>query len=71
MVSGRTGIPKFYVYDTQTKGRVTVHAYLIRGGAEASADSLNISDMVSPHASDPRPYDVRWAEASEAYRNKR
>jgi hypothetical protein len=55
------------VYDTKDKGRVTVHAYLMRDAAQAEADNLNISDMVKPHGEDPRPYEVRLAEAREAF----
>jgi hypothetical protein len=71
MVSGRTGVAKFYVYDTVSKGRVTVHAHLLRDSAAAEADSLNIGDMVRPHAEDPRPYDERRAEAEESYMARR
>lgn len=68
--SGWTGVSKFYVYDTVDKGRVTVQAYLGRDTAQAEADQLNISDMVRPHEEDPRPYEVRRAEAEAAYFGK-
>lgn len=61
--SGWSGTVKFYVYDLLKKGRVTVHAYLTREGAQESADSLEVSNRVRPHAEDPRPYEVRLAEA--------
>ncbi len=69
--SGYTYSVKYYVYDTVSKGRVSVHAMLTRDAAQASADALNISDMVKPHAEDPRPYDVRHAEATAAYESAR
>jgi hypothetical protein len=68
MTSGYTGVSKYYVYDLKAKDRVTVHAYLTRSGAQLEADGLNIGDMVKPHAEDPRPYEVRRAEAEAKYR---
>ena len=67
MVSGYTGIAKYYVYDLRKKARVTVHAHLQRSAAEEEAKSLNIDEMVRPHAEDPRPYAVRLAAAWVAY----
>lgn len=65
--SGYTGNVSFYVYDNVSKGRVSVHA-MSQQQAQASADDLNIGDMVAPHAEDPRPYAVRRAEAEQRYR---
>lgn len=70
MTSGYNGVSRYYVYDTVSKGRVTVHAHLMRSTAELQADQLNISDMVKPYDEDPRPYEVRLAEATEAYSKK-
>ncbi len=67
MVNGYNGVAKYYAYDLKTKGRVTVHAHLMRDTAQMEADRLNIADMVKPHAEDPRPYEVREAEATDAY----
>lgn len=45
-----------------------MHAMLRREDAQLQADGLNIADMVKPHAEDPRPYEVRLAEAEAACR---
>ncbi len=66
--SGYSGTVRYYVYDTVAKGRVSVHADLMRDTAQYSADNLNISDMVLPHAEDQREYEVRLAEATEKYK---
>lgn len=65
--SGYSSSVRYYVYDLQTKSRVSVHADILRGSAQASADRLNISEMVKDYAEDPRPYEVRLAEATMAY----
>jgi hypothetical protein len=66
MVNGYNGVAKYHVY---YKGeRCSVHADLHRDVAQAQADRLNIAEMVKPHAEDPRPYEVRYAEAEAAYR---
>lgn len=67
MTSGWNGDVKWYVFDTVKKGRVSVHAMIGRDAAQLSADELNISDMVKPHAEDPRPYEERLAEARAAF----
>lgn len=67
MTSGYTGVVKWYVYDLVGKGRVTVHAYLGRDSAQAEADGLNIIEMTVPAANDPRPFEVRHAEAAQRY----
>lgn len=67
--SGYSHSVTFYVYDTTRRGRVSVHA-MSREQAQASADDLNISDMVAPAADDPRPYEARRAEAEAAYYSK-
>jgi hypothetical protein len=64
--SGYAFSETFYVYDLVGKGRVSVHAGT-RETAQAEADSLNVSDLVKKHAEDPRPYDVRRAEAQAKY----
>jgi hypothetical protein len=64
--SGRTFSETWYAYDTQRKTRVSVHAST-RECAQADADDLNIGDMIADYADDPRPYDVRRAEAEAAY----
>ncbi len=70
MSSGYTGKVTYYVYDTIGKGRVTVHAHLMRDTAQMEADSLNISEMVKPHAEDSRSYEIRLEEAKSAFRNQ-
>ena len=65
--SGYTFSETYFVYDKLRGGRVTVHAHGTREGAQADADALNIMDMVSDYADDPRPYGERHAEASRAY----
>ena len=65
--SGYTFNETFYVYDTQRKGRVSVHAGT-RESAQQDADSLNITNAVRDHADDPRPFAIRLAEATAAFR---
>jgi hypothetical protein len=65
--SGYNGYCTYYVYDLKRQGRVTVHAHSVPEAAKADARNLNISEMVAPHAEDPRPYDVRLAEATAKY----
>ena len=65
--SGYSASVRYYVYDTVSKGRVTVHAYLLRDAAQADADGHNILDMVKPHDEDPRPFEVRYEEAKAVY----
>jgi hypothetical protein len=67
MVNGRNGSVKWYVYDLRTKGRVTVHATLMRDAAQAQADNLNIIDTCPDAEQDPRPFEVRYAEAEAKY----
>lgn len=67
VTSGRTGVTKFIVVKNPGGRRVTVHAHFLREGAQADADELNIAALVKPHAEDPRPYDVRLAEAEADY----
>lgn len=68
--SGYAASVTFYVYDTVSKGRVSVHAGS-REQAQAQADDLNIGDLVKPHSEDSRPYAVRRGEAAtEYYRRK-
>lgn len=66
--SGYNGIVKYIVVLNPGGRRVSVHAHHTRTSAQADADSLNIGEMVKPHAEDPRPYAVRRAEAEAAYR---
>lgn len=66
--SGYSGEVKYIVVKNPGGRRVSVHAYVTRESAQASADSLNVGDMVRPHAEDPRPYAERLAEAEAAYR---
>lgn len=47
--------------------RVTVNPYGTRQGAEANADDLNIAAGTAPFNEDPRPWEVRRAEAAERY----
>lgn len=70
MSSGYTASVKWYVYDNQRKGRVSVHAHIARESAQHEADSLNVSAMVKDHADDPRPYAERLAEAEQAFRTQ-
>ena len=48
--------------------RVSTWPHSTRESAQAAADDLNIGEMVKPHSEDPRPYEVRRAEAEAAYR---
>ncbi len=66
-VNGYNGDVKYYVFDLQSKSRVSVRAVIGRDAAQMDADSLNIMEMVKPHAEDPRPFEVRLAEAEAAY----
>lgn len=66
-VSGYTGRPSYIVYDTVRQSRVSAVPGLTREQAQASADDLNIGDLVPLAADDPRPYAVRRAEAETAY----
>lgn len=68
MTSGRDGSVSYYVYSLKSHGRVSVHASTIRQSAQIEADKLNIGAMVKNYEDDPRPYDVRYAEAEIAYR---
>lgn len=68
--SGYSASVKWYVYDTVSKGRVSVHAVIGRDAAQVSADALNISDRVKPHAEDPRPYEVRLAEVEAQWKSE-
>lgn len=65
--SGRTTSETFFVYDVVRRGRVSVHATVSRRSAQLEADDLEVSEMVRPHAEDPRPYAVRLAEARERF----
>lgn len=65
--SGYTSSVKFFVYDTKNKGRVSVNASILRESAQAEADALNVSELVPDAATDPRPYEVRRAEAAARY----
>ena len=68
--SGYTFSETFYVIDSQRGNRrVSVHASTTREGAQADADELNIGAMVKDYVDDPRPYDVRRAEAEAAFRS--
>jgi hypothetical protein len=69
--SGYDGGVSFIVWDTERKSRVSVVPNLTRQQAQASADDLNIGDMVRPHAEDPRPYAERRAEAERIYRDRK
>lgn len=48
--------------------RVSTHPHRTRATAQAEADELNVSGAVKDHNEDPRPYEVRRAEAETAYR---
>jgi hypothetical protein len=48
--------------------RVSTHPHLTLGSAQAEADELNISSLIKDFDQDPRPYEVRRAEAAAAYR---
>lgn len=65
--SGYAASVRFYVYDTVGKGRVTVGAHILRDAAEAEAEGLNVTELMTEAARDPRPYDVRRAEAAARY----
>lgn len=65
--SGRNGDVKFYVFSKTRNSRITVHGHLRRESAQHEADSLNIADLILDYELDPRPYEVRLAEAEAAY----
>lgn len=67
--SGWNGVPKFIVVQLRDgrAHRVSVHPFTTRESAQASADDLNIGAGVLPFEDDPRPYDVRHAEAAQRY----
>lgn len=67
MVSGRNGDVRWIVVKNPGGRRVSVHAEILRSVAQATADRLNISAMVKDYAEDPRPYEVRRAEAEAAF----
>jgi hypothetical protein len=67
VVSGYTGWDSYIVVQNPGGRRVSVHAST-RECAQADADQLNIGAMVKDYVDDPRPYDVRRAEAEKAYR---
>lgn len=67
MKSGYSGKISYYVFDTVSKSRVSRHATIDKMSAEISADELNISNMVKDYSEDPRPYEIRRAEAAEQY----
>lgn len=64
--SGYNGDVKYLVH-LLGRGRVSVHAHHTRDSAQAAADRLNVGAMVRDHHEDPRPYDVRLAEAQAVY----
>jgi hypothetical protein len=64
--SGYTASETFYVYDLVKQGRVSVYA-TSRQSAQLDADTLEIGAMVREYADDPRPYEVRRAEAAERF----
>lgn len=66
--SGYNGATSYIVVKNPGGNRVSVHAHCTRESAQVSADELNILDMVAPFAADPRPFDVRVAEAEVKYR---
>jgi hypothetical protein len=47
--------------------RVTTHPHRTRDGAQAEADRLNVGSLVKDYDEDPRPYEVRLAEAEQIY----
>jgi hypothetical protein len=69
--SGYTFSETFIVMDSTTGGRVSVHPFRTRESAQANADRLNIDDLVKDYSADPRPYEVRHAEAEAAYRRQK
>ena len=64
--SGRTFSETYYVFDTVRGGRVSTEPGT-REIAQAQADELNITAMVLDYDDDPRPFEVRLAEARETY----
>lgn len=65
--SGRAASVKFIVVKNPNGGRVSTWPHGTRESAQTEADDLNIAAMVKDHAEDPRPYDVRLAEARATY----
>lgn len=66
--SGWNGLTSYIVVMNPGGRRVSVHAHQTRESAQAAADALNVIEMVTPAAEDPRPYAVRLAEAEAKYR---
>ena len=65
-MSGRGGV-KYVVVLNPGQRRVSVHAHVTKDTAWIDADQLNIGALVRDHAEDPRPYEIRLAEATAAY----
>jgi hypothetical protein len=65
--SGYSGSVRWYVYCIASGSRVSVHASLMRDTAQAEADRLNVIDLCPDADADPRPFDVRYAEARSRY----
>jgi hypothetical protein len=65
--SGYSFSETWYAYDLIKQGRVTVNAHSVRESAQADADRLEILGMVADHDRDPRPFDVRLAEAAQRF----
>jgi hypothetical protein len=66
--SGYTASVKWIVVKNPGARRVTVVAHHSQRAAQIEADALNVSALVKDHAEDPRPYEVRLAEAEATYR---
>lgn len=65
--SGWNGVTSYIVVMNPGGRRVSVHAHYTKQSAQAAADELNIIEMVKPANEDPRPYNVRRAEAEAQY----
>lgn len=63
--SGYAGGKKYVVVGDGD--RVTVRPHLTADGAQAEANELIIGALVLDYDDDPRPYDVRRAEAEAAW----
>lgn len=69
--SGYTGASVFIVVRNPGGRRVSVHPYVTRSAAQQDADLCNITELVKPYDTDPRPLKDRYADAEATYRAER
>ena len=68
--AGSRGTFDAYIVVKLGGGRATTWPHVNRADAQAEADRLNVGDMVRDYAEDPRPYDVRRADAQRDYEER-